>query len=179
MNNIKRKVEANKIAAIYAKEYINNVNEVLKEFEGKKVIKADGYFTKAFNDRLRELYPAKETKVINGLKVKPHNFRLELVHRWLYIKSSVAVTFGKRSDGLDDFIYFDETYYVGQVEDNKLLYSKSAIKDALIECDKDAALNYEDIKAKRLEIIEHLKAIYELEKDLPDYAVKVSKYDKE
>jgi len=183
-NNIQRKVIADQLSARYASMIIDEVMQLFKEFNGTKIVKVDGSYTKKFNDRLKAIFPTRTANITRvseeegTIIAKPHNFRLDLAHKSLYIKANIAVSFGKSLNDADDFIYNDFNVYVGAINDNnELVYDEEIFKKAMKYIHETIAIDYEEIKAKRLELIELARRAEAIKQTMPYYARKVNHYD--
>ena len=161
---IVRQVMAERVVAKDAIKLSNNIKPILEDFQGKKIYRADGNKTKAFQDALHinmDLFRDRHQRVF-----------IERSYRSLYLTLSYWITFGKHLDSRgeyshDDGAYYDIQVYLGEVsEDNKL--TKIDISQEALQAKVDADLNH--ILQTREEIKQLQEKMNNLNSTIPYYA---------
>ena len=183
-NETQRKVIAESISATYALATINDLWEVLEQFEGKKILKVDGSKTKAFSEAVAPFIPHYDSELnTNGydVKAKPHRMMIKASYHSIIWACSNATYFGDTffNDGSlsgSDFSYYEYELYIGKVNDqNELILGDK--EDLIKKLQTAVNLSYtKDIKPIQQQIIEAKKLINELEAKIPYYARKLGYY---
>ena len=189
-NGLHRQILSEVICANYARNNLEDIRAVITKMSGKKCFKVDGAMTAVFKNELKSVmpqynketgYPTLDTSSClqpllhdDIIVARHHHTSLNLQYKSLYLKVSVAVTFGTTISHIeehtsDDFIYFDYDLFIANlVNDNELELKDDTPSRAKVAT--SLALNYDTIKEHRANIEALKKQIDEHNKHLPYYA---------
>lgn len=184
INEIERRVIADKFSAKFAEMLFEPALKVLKEFSGQKAVKVDGTLTKKLENALpkplnRDL-ELKEGDVV----ARPHRVYVTNRYGWIILRADVSVKFGQNINfrgelDTSDFIYNDLEIYLAKIDsENKIVFNEQIIADSVLKLVNIKNTDYNKIKSIRSEIIELEKQINELKSDIPHYARNLSHYSK-
>ena len=152
-NSVERGVEALRAIAQVAQPMLGAVEETLKEWNGQKITKVDGWYTKSFEEVYQSLQFKPELKHLEG---HPHRIALDKSYGYVCYKIEYWVSFGQSffdreltRESSSDGDYYKIELPIGKIDDQKLQLNNEWLFNARCTLEEHIQRDYKEIEKIR------------------------------